>query len=143
MNIKGFIRSDVVFSPGSVDFGTIDQGTAVDKKVSISYAGRSDWQILDVRSANPHFEVDLSEGSRAGGRVVYNMTVHLKPDAPEGFIQDQLVLVTDDKAMANVPVVIEGQILSALTVSLHRYSWEFWNQGRRDEAADCEGQGSF
>jgi hypothetical protein len=117
LNIKGFIRSDIVFSPGQVDFGSVDQGTLTEKKVSISYAGRSDWQIVDVRSANPHLEVDLTEASRAGGRVVYNMTVHLKPDAPEGFLQDQLVLVTDDQKLTTVPVIVEGQVLSSLTVS--------------------------
>lgn len=117
LNIQGFIRSDVVFTPGSVDFGVVDLGQSVSRKVSVAYAGRGDWQIVDVRSANSNFEVELNETQRAGNRVAYEMSVFLKTETPEGFFQDQLVLVTNDSRGGGVPIMVEGRVAPGLTVS--------------------------
>ena len=115
--MQGYIRRDVVFSPGSADFGKVDQGSAAERKLTVTYAGRPDWKITDIRSANSMFEVELHEGTRGGGRVTYDMIVHLKPSAPEGYFQDQLILVTDDPRGATVPLAVEGRVVPALTVS--------------------------
>lgn len=117
LNIQAHIRSDVVLTPGQVDFGSLDQGKEGQRKVTITYAGRQDWKILDVRSANSNLEVDLHETQRAGGRVAYDMTVFLKPDTPGGYLSDQLILVTDDPKLSHVPVLVEARITAPLTVS--------------------------
>lgn len=117
LNVQGFIRSDVVFTPGSVDFGVVDVGRGASKQVSITYAGKPDWRILDVRSANSHLEVELNERGRGNGRVAYEMVVFLKPDLAEGFFQDQLLLVTNDTRNASVPLVVEGRVAPGLSLS--------------------------
>ena len=117
LTVDGYIRSDVVFDPGLVEFGTLDAGEGGVTKVSITYAGRGDWKIEDVLSANRNFEVELEETYRGGGRVKYDMTVRLKPEAPVGYIHDQLVIVTDDSSIKKVSVPVEGQVLSPMTVS--------------------------
>ena len=117
LNVQGFIRSDVVFTPGSVDFGVVDVGHGASKQIAINYAGKPDWRILDVRSANSHLEVELNERGRGNGRVSYDMVVFLKPDLPEGFFQDQLLLVTNDTRNASVPLVVEGRVAPALSLS--------------------------
>lgn len=117
LQVRGYIRSDVVFTPGHIDFGSVDAGTAVSKKVQIAYAGRSDWKIQDVLSANPNLEVELSEAQRSAGRVAYDMTVHLLPEASEGFVQDRLLIVTDDPRMAKIPIYFEAHVSPSLTVS--------------------------
>jgi len=117
LTVAGYIRSDVVFNPGSVEFGAVDAGQEASQKVSVSYAGREDWEITDVRSANEHFEVELQETLRSGGRVNYEMVVRLKDDAPPGYIHDQLFIVTNDSGASNVTLPVEGQVTSAITVS--------------------------
>lgn len=117
LNIQGYIRSDVVFDPGEVNFGEVDQFTPSEKKLTVSYAGRSDWKITDVRSANEHFEVELSETARGNGRVAYNMLVRLTPGSPSGFFQDQLSIITDDGGSKTIPVLVQGSVLSPLTVA--------------------------
>ena len=92
LTVSGHIRGDVVFEPGELNFGDVDQFALAEKHVSVAYAGRSDWHIVDVRSANPHLEVELEETRRRGGRVDYDMLVRLKNDAPAGFFQDQLTV---------------------------------------------------
>ncbi|UUO05510.1 DUF1573 domain-containing protein [Blastopirellula sp. J2-11] len=117
LNVRGHIRGDVVFQPGAVKLGSVDQGEPASAKVNVAYAGGSNWQILDVRSDNPHLSVEMSEPKRAAGRIAYDLTVKLKDDAPVGYIQDHLTLVTNDGRNPNITLPVEGKIAPAVTVS--------------------------
>jgi len=112
-----YIRSDVVFYPGSVDLGAVDQGTKVRKTVTVGYAGRNDWRVLEVKSANPNLSAKAVELARSGGQVTYNLLVELDEKAAAGYINDHLVLVTNDRAMTHVPLAVQGRVESAITVS--------------------------
>lgn len=117
LRVDGYIRTDVVVNPGSVEFGSIDQGQTAKKRVNINYAGRSDWKITDVKSSNPFIKAKATEKSRQSGQASYQLTVSVAPDAPAGYLQDQLILVTNDRNYTQVPVAVEGRIVSELTVS--------------------------
>lgn len=117
LQISGFIRSDVVVSPGDIKLGQIDQGQAAERKISVTHTGRSDWQIVDVKTVDPHFEVEMSRPMRNGGRVTYDLLVRLTKDAPAGYIHDHLILVTDDRNAPELYVEIDGRVTSAITIS--------------------------
>jgi hypothetical protein len=117
LNVGGTIRSDVVVTPGDIEFGTVVQGKPAEKRVSVVYAGRNDWQILDAKTANPNFEIELMETARGGGKVAYEMVVRMLSDAPPGYINDQLILVTNDQKAPELIVAIDGRVTSAITVS--------------------------
>ena len=89
--------------------GTIDAGQGGEKKISVTRTGRSDWTISDVRSTNTNFEVEVQEQQRSAVSVTYDLTVRLKPTAPVGYINDQLVLVTNDVEAPQIPVDVEGR----------------------------------
>jgi Protein of unknown function (DUF1573) len=117
LRVDGFIRSDVVFDPGVVNIGQVEQGVGGEAKVKVLYAGRQNWSIVDVQSANSNFEVELSDAVRSQNLVNYTMTVRLKSDTPPGFVNDQLTLVTDDVSNKMIPINVEGRVVSALEVS--------------------------
>ncbi len=117
LRVHGNIRGDVVFQPGSVNFGTVDQGATLEKSVSVTYAGRSGWRIQDVRSASSDLEVELAERPRMGGRAAYNLLVRLKPTASPGFLKEQLVLVTSDSRAPRIPLDIEGRVVPEISVA--------------------------
>ncbi|MCU0958686.1 MAG: DUF1573 domain-containing protein [Pirellulaceae bacterium] len=117
LSVRGYIRADVLFTPGGVSFGEIEQGGTTEQWVSVSYAGRSDWSIVDVRSANANLEVELTDPERRFGRVSYKMLVRLKGDAPAGYLQDQLTIVTNDSYNSSLELPVEGRVVSPLTVS--------------------------
>lgn len=117
LEVSGYIRRDVVFNPGQVSFGTVDEGSPAEVKVDVAYAGRGDWEITDVRSANRHLEVELAETLREDGRVNYEMLVRLKPDAPVGYIQDQLTILTDDSSDKGFTLPVEGNVQPSLAVN--------------------------
>jgi hypothetical protein len=117
LRVDGFIRQDVVFDPGVVNLGQIEQGASGESKVKVLYAGRQNWSIVDVQSANSYFEVELSDPVRSKNLVNYQMTVRLRPDAPPGFVNDKLTLVTDDLSNRMIPLSVEGRVVPALEVS--------------------------
>ena len=117
LRVDGYIRTDVVVNPGSVEFGSIDQGQAAKKRVNVTYAGRNDWKITDVKSSNQFIKAKVTERGRGNGQVAYQLSVSVAPDAPAGYLQDQLILVTNDRNYTQVPVTIEGRIVPELIVS--------------------------
>jgi len=112
-----YIRSDVVFEPGEVRFGSVPQGSTPRKKVTVSYAGRNNWQVLRVEKHNPSLDVQLAQIGRQQGLVTYNLWVGLKPDAPAGYIKDHLTLVTNDRNQnaRQVLLPVEGVVVPSLS----------------------------
>ena len=112
LNVRTYIRQDVVFQPGEVLFGTVGHGENVSKKISIGYAGRSDWAIDSVTSPYPFLKTRLVEDIRAAGQVRYTLWVDLEKDAPVGYLSGQIILHTNDydPKRAQVPLAVSGVI---------------------------------
>jgi hypothetical protein len=117
LHVGGYVRGDVVLDPGSAQLGTVDQGAAADTTLNLSCTGRGDWKITGVESDNPFLSGTAVETARSGGRVSYQLLVHLDQHAPAGYLSDHLVLVTNDRQSPQIPVRVEGQVASAVTVS--------------------------
>ena len=118
VHIHAHIRSDVVVQPEEVQFGTVKLGSTLQRQVRINYAGRGDWKILSVESANPALQTQLVETARVGNKVSYDLITTLKGDAPVGYIKDNLFLVTNDSVTQTTrfPVPVEAIVASPLTV---------------------------
>ncbi|HEX5472016.1 MAG TPA: DUF1573 domain-containing protein [Lacipirellulaceae bacterium] len=117
LRVDGNIRGDIVFTPGAVHFDDVDQGTTAEQKVEVSYAGRSNWKISDVRGASDALEVELTQTQHYTGRVAYNLLVRLKGSAAAGYFNDQLVLVTNDDENPRIPIYVSGRIVPQISVS--------------------------
>jgi hypothetical protein len=119
LHTHAFIRGDVVVQPGAVQFGSVNQGVESTREAKVLYAiGRTDWQIQRVECSNPHIEARIAETNRNSTQVAYSLTVKLKADTPPGYIQEPLMLVTNDldPSKARIPVSVEGLVAAALTV---------------------------
>ena len=103
LTVKGYIRRDIVFEPGAIEFGTVDVGKPAEQTVQVKYAGRGDWRIEDIEGPN-YYEIKLIEHQRDTGHVEYSMEVKLLPRAPAGYLMDQLILVTNDQRLKRVPL---------------------------------------
>ncbi len=117
LRVDGYIRQDMVLNPGSVEFGKVTTGEPVERRVAIAYAGRSDWQITGVESPLPFIETQVVEKTRSGQRVDYELVVRMSADAPVGFINNELVVTTNDRSMPRVPVQMGGEVEAALSLA--------------------------
>ncbi len=118
LHVYAFIRCDVVVQPGQARFESVEQGTAATQNLTVSYAGRDDWKIVDVRANRPCLEAVAVEQSRNQGQVTYELQVTLNTDAPAGYLRDQLILVTNDRDpnTSQVPVPVEAVVVPGIQV---------------------------
>lgn len=117
LTVSGTIRSDVVTDPGEVRFGDIDQGGTREIPIKISYSGRPDWKITDVRGTCDHLEVRMDPPTRQGQMVSYTLRVRLLASAPIGEIMDELSVVTNDSKSGHFSLPVSGRILAPVTVT--------------------------
>ena len=117
LHVRGVIRGDVVFEPGSVQLGDVEQGTPVERKVQVNRSGWGDWQITEVKSSNPHISAKVVNTNRQNGWTTADLSVTLDKDAPAGYLQDHLLLVTSEGQSIQMPLAVEGRVVSNLTVS--------------------------
>lgn len=117
LHSKAFIRKDVVLTPGSVDFGEVEERQVKEQVVQVDYAGRDNWKILEVRSDNPHVRGEVVERHRGGGLVGYDLKVTVDDSAPVGSFHEHIMLLTDDSQLRQVPVPINGRVVSGITVT--------------------------
>lgn len=117
LHVKVHIYSDVLLEPSSVTLGGVAQGSPVERTISVRHTGRSDWQVLEVRSANSHLTGTVTETARQGGQVTYDLRAVLNKNAPAGYVKDYLWLITNDPRTKEIPVPVEGQVQAALSVS--------------------------
>jgi hypothetical protein len=117
VRVAGNIRGDVAFDPPFIDLGNVDLGKGSERQIRITRNGSSPWEIKDVRSANPNFEVTLSKPTTTGSQTLYDLVAKLKPSTPAGYIKGQLILVTNDPRATQIPVDVEGRVVAEVTVS--------------------------
>ncbi len=119
VRVHGNIRGDVVFAPGAVEFGKVDEGENKEQRITVSYAGRDDWKIVDVTNDNDHFEVEIDGESRTAGKVTYNLIVRMKDSVTAGFVKDQLTVVTNDTRAESqrIPLFVSGHIVPEISVT--------------------------
>ena len=116
LRVEGTIHNDLIVNPSSADLGTVDRGTAVEKKISVRYAGRQNLQIVDVKTGNPHLKATILPASGVQ-RASYELLVHLDDEAPSGYIRDSLLLVTTNNQLRQIPVMVEARVMPEVTLT--------------------------
>jgi hypothetical protein len=114
---EGYIRTDVVLQPGSVNFGSVSPHSGAEQRVTVNYAGRNDWTLTSAKFTSPHLSADVVEKSRGGGLVNYELIVKLKDSAPIGHLRDQMMLSTDDANNPQIPVQVDAKIEPEIVVT--------------------------
>lgn len=114
---RGYIRTDIEVQPGSVVVGSVDQGSDIERTVTITNnSADENWQILDVKSSNPHISAKAVEAGRHYNQVTYQLRVRVAKTAPAGYLNDYLTVVTND-GNRQIPVLVEGRVQPGVMVS--------------------------
>jgi hypothetical protein len=117
LQVRGYIRSDLVLEPGLVNLGSVGEGSIAGKKIRIEHFGQNDWKINEVSAESPFLTASIKESARGGGRVAYDLDVQLTEGAPAGYLREQVFLTTNDSRSPRLGVDVEGMIVAPLTVS--------------------------
>ncbi|MBT3891088.1 MAG: DUF1573 domain-containing protein [Planctomycetaceae bacterium] len=117
LQVAGFIRSDIVFTPNSLEFGEFQLSSKPKKEFNVQYAGRTDWNITDVRSKQAYYNVEILERTVLAGGVEYRMAVELKENVPVGYLKDYLIIVTNDPLNREIQLPLSGKASAPVTLS--------------------------
>jgi hypothetical protein len=117
LQVKVNIHGELVFKPGSVQFGAVDQGAGVTRVVEVTTPYQSSLRVSEVRNSNPHLSAELTPVNSRWGNAGYQLRVHLGPDTPPGHLKDQLVLVTTGYRRLEVPLTVDALVLPQISVS--------------------------
>jgi hypothetical protein len=118
LRVNANSRSDIVFNPGEVNLGTVQLGATPSATVDVEYAGKLDWQVSGTSTdKGAPLEATVHQLYRRPGQVGYQVKVTLKPDATPGPLKSVVYLKTNDPNALLVPIFVEGNVLSPLSVS--------------------------
>jgi hypothetical protein len=115
LDLRGFIRGDLMIQPDAIALGTLRQGHSDWKKAVLTHAGRSDWRITRIDVGSPYLHVWAIPTAAGEDRISYDLWVRLKQDVPRGSFAGQFTLVTNDGAApaARIPVPVTGNVTAA------------------------------
>jgi hypothetical protein len=114
--VKAHSRGDIVYNPGQLTYGVLDEGSKPTQQLEIEYAGALEFKIENVVEKPKGVEVKVTEAYRRPGAVGYHVTATLTGDHPSGDFKHTVQLKTNDPANPILPVLLEGTVRSALTV---------------------------
>jgi hypothetical protein len=112
--VSGYIRSDVLLTPGSIEFGAVSEGATAERRVQLEYTGRPGWALVKVERSQPFLYAKAEEVRRQRGEVVYNITAVLKEDAPVGYIKDVLRFTTNESPPVEILVPVQGVVTASI-----------------------------
>ena len=96
LQVTGYIRPDVVISPGMAEFGTVSEGVEATKELALRYAGKPDWKLTKVECTNPHIYVQADEMKQSNGFVNYKILVTIRDTMSSGYVHDMVRFTTND-----------------------------------------------
>lgn len=116
LQIQAFIRSDVVFNPGNVEFGGVAAGREVSKKVFLEYHGSNpNWGLRQLKKTNPGIKAVAKPTPSSGKVKTYEVTITLKESAEPGYISDLVRFISNDGEDQSIFIPVHAQVLAPLT----------------------------
>jgi hypothetical protein len=117
LGVSSTILSDIVMNPGAVDFGAVSRGQSPVKTLTIDRINTPGWKFVRMISASRAINAQLAETSRTSSGISYTLTVNLKPDAPTGFMRDEIRLISNDPETPSIPLMVTAWIRGELTAA--------------------------
>ena len=110
LNVRGYIRSDIVVNPGEAAFGSVPEASQKKLALTLDYAGKPDWKIENIVVPFEFLQSDFREVSRGNGRVKYEIDLTLDSNAPEGFVENQIIVQTNDLRRKSFPISFSASV---------------------------------
>jgi len=117
--VSGYIRPDVLLNPGSIEFGSVAEGTSAVRTVLLEYTGRPGWALTGIERSQRFIYARAEETRRERGDVSYKITAILREDAPPGYVRDVLRLTTNEMRPGRTePVEVSVPIHGVVTAAI-------------------------
>jgi len=117
--VSGYIRPDVLLTPGSVEFGAVSEGTSAVRTLLLEHTGRPGWALTRIERSLPFIHARAEEIRREHGDVTYRITATLLENAPPGYVRDILRFTTNELQPGRAePVEVTVPIHGVVTATI-------------------------
>ncbi len=117
LRVSSMILSDIVMNPGAIDFGAVSRGQSPTQVLTIDRINAPGWKFVRMVSASRAINAQLAETARTASTASYSLTVSLKPDAPTGFMRDEIRILSNDPETPSIPVMVTAWVRGELTAA--------------------------
>jgi hypothetical protein len=119
LNTSCYIRSDIVTNPGLVDFGIFRRSEKMPSAtLVVTYAGgKSDWDVVKMKTRSSNVSAKGELTRTADGQSHFTITATLDPSVPNGYLKDEITLVTNDESTPTIPLAVVANIQSAVALT--------------------------
>lgn len=114
VKVKGYIRTDVVVHPESLEMPKVNASEGGQAAVKILYAGRSDWKITEIKCDNPAISITPTETVRQNGRVEYELQAALGKSLPSQEIVEVITVFTNDLNLKSFTVPFHARVVQPI-----------------------------
>ncbi len=118
VSVKGFIRSDVIIQPSDIEFGSVPEGGGLQRSTTIQYFGSNpNWSLSQATTTNGHIKASVQRVKGSSGRPTYQVNAQLDETAPLGEIFDELTLVSNDREIPKLSLMVTGRVVAPVSIS--------------------------
>lgn len=121
LQVKGYIRPDITFTPDSVRFDVLKEGIASTRTVNLRYSGpNSAWRLIEASSPVGFLDAKVVSNELSGGNILSKIEVTVKPDAPKGKFSERVMLISNENARdrrSQIPLLVEGTVPGGISVT--------------------------
>ncbi|HWE39933.1 MAG TPA: DUF1573 domain-containing protein [Isosphaeraceae bacterium] len=121
LGVASTILSDIVLNPGTIDFGNVARGgQGPRRRLTVERLGGPGWKVERMVSKSKAIDfahTHIAETARSADRVLYTLTVALRPDAPAGPVRDEIRIRTNDREAPSIPVLVTAHVEATLSAS--------------------------
>jgi hypothetical protein len=115
--IQANSRSDVEFSADGITFGRVKRGTGPVSKMTVTFRGDGNTQVVEARSESNYVKPVLKEAGRGTGDVTYEIAAQVRPDIPAGKWYTDIWLKTNNPNMPKLRVPVTIEVEAALSAN--------------------------
>lgn len=110
-------RNDFMVTPDSLHFGVVKKGSEPTANTTVTFYGRLDAQIVEVRTESSYIKATATELHRRGTEVAYQLSATMRNDVPVGRWYSDIWVTTNLAGMSKIRVPLTIEIESPLSVS--------------------------
>jgi len=147
LNVRGEIRNDLHIKPDFINFGNVELGKEISRSLIITYTGsNTQWRIVDIKCGDESIRAEIINEPAKVGSKVFKVNVSLEKTAPNGTIDTNLILISNDaQHRREIPIPIRAKVGTVVTVTPRAVSLGVLSPGERSPIKDTvvRGTGPF
>ena len=117
LTVRTVVRDDLVLTPDTLAFGTVRKGQGGTATTRVTFYSDPNWSITQATSTGVYVKPTVTQVSRQGSQVVYDLTATLDPACPVGNWTAEVHLTTTGAGVDKLRVPVTVNVVAPIAVN--------------------------